>query len=181
MNASKGYGLLDLLLALAIIGIVALLSAPRFSELTDRATPVIESERLLAAIWAARHAAITQGKPVTMKARDNHWSNGWMLFVDENHNGLRESDEPLLQVADPIARQHQLVANSGIGLALSYLPHGESRRPGGGLQMGTFTLCSPGIGNSLQPKKAIVISATGRPRTVHTEDSLNAAACDMFN
>ena len=177
MNHRKGFSLLDVLLALAIVSIVAVLSAPRFNELTTQATPVIESERLLASIWAARHAAMTQGKPVTMKADGSDWSTGWTLFVDSNHNATKDMNETVLHVAEPIKRGHQLKANSGIGAALSYLPHGESRRPGGGLQMGTFTLCAPDKTEGLKPTHAIVISATGRPRTIQTSSQLNASVC----
>lgn len=176
MNAWKGFSLLELLLALAIISIVAVLAAPRFGELTARATPTIESERLLASIWAARHAAITQGKPVTIKAKSNDWSTGWIVFVDENHNAIHEPNERILQVAEPIKPGYQISANSGIGVALSYLPHGESRRPSGSLQMGTFTLCAGNQTEGLQPTHAIIISATGRPRTL-TGPSLAGGLC----
>lgn len=181
MKHQKGFSLLELLLALAIISIVVVLAAPRFSELTTRAKPVIESERLLAALWAARHASITQGKPITIKANDGDWDKGWMLFVDENHDATRQANEPVLHAAEPIKKGHQLIANSGIGLALSYLPHGESRRPGGGLQMGTFTLCAPDKTGNQQPTHAIVISATGRPRTIQAQSQLNASICEADN
>lgn len=176
MNAWKGFSLLELLLALAIISIVAVLAAPRFGELTARATPTIESERLLASVWAARHAAITQGQPVTIKAKGGDWNTGWIVFVDENHNAIREPSEPVLQVAEPIQQGYQITANSGIGVALSYLPHGESRRPGGSLQMGTFTLCKANESEGLQPMHAVIISATGRPRTLKGS-SLSGGLC----
>lgn len=178
MHHHQGFSLLDLLLALSIMSIVAVLAAPQFSELTTRAKPVIESERLLASIWAARHAAITQGKPVTMKATGSDWSEGWILFVDDNHSATQEANESLLHAAEPIKKDHQLKANSGIGMALSYLPHGESRRPSGSLQMGTFTLCAPSPTEGIKPTHAIVISATGRPRTIQSQSQLNASICE---
>lgn len=176
MNTCKGFSLLELLLALAIISILAVLAAPQFGELTARTTPTIESERLLASIWAARHAAITQGKPVTIKANDDDWNSGWIVFVDENHNAIHDPNEPILQVAEPIQRGHLITANSGIGVALSYLPHGESRRPSGSLQMGTFTLCAGNQVEGMHPTHAVIISATGRPRTLQAS-SLSEGIC----
>lgn len=153
-----GYSLMGLLVSLAIAATLMMMAYPSFSGMIDRSRLHNSVDRLYEGIWYTRSSAVSQQQPVVMTARTPDWADGWEVFLDRNADGLQQSDEPILRVANALPDDLRIHSNQGIGGALYYHPDGHSRKPGGALQMGRLTLC---LGNRAQ---AIIINAVGRPR-----------------
>ena len=109
-------------------------------------------------------------------ARKGDWSRGWILHVDPESSGHPHPDEPPVAWDPPVAAPISIDGNGPVDDYVSFVPTGEARRLTGALQMGTFTLCRPGL-----PALQVVLAATGRVRVARTSatcpDAPRATAC----
>ena len=165
---------MGLMLALGLIAMLTTLAVPGFSGMMQRDAVRTSAHRLLDDTRHARTVAVLRQQRVVLRAAPDGWSRGWQVFIDDNGDGRRQAGELVLRRQPALPEPQRLNANAGIGRALSYTPRGTSRRPGGGLQMGSFTLC-PGAAADA-PAYRLVVSATGRPRLAPAEPS-NHRAC----
>jgi type IV fimbrial biogenesis protein FimT len=94
-----GFTLLELLVAVAIAGILATLAAPSFRTLLVRRSVQTAAESLVADMRLARSEALkrstrtvicksTNGANCDAAGVDNNWRVGWIVFVDMNSDGL---------------------------------------------------------------------------------------------
>lgn len=173
----RGYTLIGLLIAMALLATLASLAAPSFSDLRQTAVLDAQRQHVMDALWYTRSEAVSRRVRVTMQARESGWSDGWKIFIDHNQNGHHDPSESLLQQRAALPEGFQLLANRGIGHAASYRSDGRSTQPDGGLQMGTFTLCrlTANTGNIM--RQAIVMSATGRVRIKEDVDQTDDGSC----
>lgn len=78
----RGFTLIELMVAIAVLAIILVLAVPGFRQL-------MESQRLRAAVFdmvtdltLARSEALKRGKDVTLKPITvGSWTNGWQIFV----------------------------------------------------------------------------------------------------
>lgn len=104
-----GFTTIELLVVLAIVGILATLALPGFHDLIDRYRVRQATEDLTATIYLARTEAIKRGGEVILRKATladcagstdaARWECGWFIFVDGNNNNLLESDELLVQTS----------------------------------------------------------------------------------
>lgn len=106
---TRGFSLVEVLVVVALLGILAGLAAPSFSNLFQRYRTDAVREDLVASLQLARVEAVRQGQSVVMErqtgcttlASTQDWSCGWILYVDLNNNGSRDTaTEPVLQTTD---------------------------------------------------------------------------------
>lgn len=165
---ARGYSLVELLVVLAICGILLSVALPSFASFARDARLSSAANDLLSAVALARSEAIKRGARVTLCTSSSGtacepgvgWHSGWVLFVDTNEDGALASTESVLYQAGPMASPLVVVGNAPVRNYVSYIPVGTTRLTGGGLQMGTISLCDGGVG------RQILISASGRPRVV---------------
>jgi len=163
----SAYSLFELVMTLAVAGIVLGLGLPSFGRVVAEHRLRSEADALFHAIHRARKESITRRRVVTLcPSRDGEvcdadgdWSAGWMMFVnrDRRHESRRDAGEPRLLVHRP-ADTVRIVANRQ---AFS-LRSTELRATNG-----TLRLCDR---RSRAPARALTVSYTGRPR-VSREDS----------
>lgn len=161
-----GFGLVELLTAVAVVAVLAGLAAPSTFELVTRERVVVAANDLVHALSAARAEAVRHGQPFTLcrisgvdaleascEARGNDWSRGWILVP-----GTGDPDASPLRVRALDGQALTISFAAPAGARLTFTPSGQ---PTGNFAGGTFRLCPrgrPDLGRS------VVVSRGGRVR-----------------
>ncbi|MFD2753024.1 GspH/FimT family pseudopilin [Comamonas terrae] len=121
---SHGVTSIELLITLAILGVLAALAAPGFKPLIDRWRIRQVTEGLKAALYFARSEAIKRGGNITIQKLPNKtgncntaidtsdWDCGWLVCLDSNNDGTCAAKEVVLQRYDAPANV-QITRTSG--------------------------------------------------------------------
>lgn len=156
---SKGFTLTELLIVVAIAGILLNFAVPSFTETLKDNRMATQINELHATLSYARSEAIIRNATVTMCRSSNgascagSWHDGWIVFVDTNVDGDADAGEQILRVHDG--------RNSDLTLSFDQtrVSYASSGIATGGLN-GTFTLCD---NRGDTRARGLVIGASGRP------------------
>lgn len=170
-----GLTLVEVLIAMTIAAVLGALALPSLRDWRLGYELASHAQYLAGNMSRARSEAIKRGYRVNLcRSIDRHqcaasggWDSGWIVFVDQNHDGWIDEDEPVLAVSEPTPAGVTVRANRPLADYVSYTNLGEARRFDGALQMGTFSLCRSG-----QRLIKVVLANTGRVRIEKT-----AVAC----
>ncbi|WP_191486225.1 GspH/FimT family pseudopilin [Pseudomonas sp. FEN] len=92
----KGFGLVQLLTGIAVIGILARFASPAFSELIASQRRQVSADELANGLQLARTEAILRQQDVVMHALEEDWSRGWRIILDRSGQGHLDPDNPVL-------------------------------------------------------------------------------------
>ncbi|MBK9605486.1 MAG: GspH/FimT family pseudopilin [Betaproteobacteria bacterium] len=158
-RAGTGFGLIEFLIALAIVAILSGVGAAGYRGVTGRTSVAVESGDLLHAIELTRSEAAKRGVRVTLLPVAGDWAAGWTVFVDTNGNRQVDAGEPLILAHARLRSSTRVVANTTPGY-IAFGAAGTPQQYSGAFLAATLTLCDAGVSRS------IVLARTGRPRTV---------------
>jgi len=169
----RGMTLVELVVAFAIAGILIAFAAPSLRESIQNNRMVTQINGLHAALSLARAEAVKRRNNVTMcKSNDGTscsgaWQEGWIIFVDTDHDGSVDGEE-VVRTFDGVPAGNSLLFSQ---THVIYSNKGNARSG----TNGTFTLCdSRGVTHA----KGLVIGPSGRPRLAVDSDengTLNGA------
>ena len=105
---SIGFSLIELMVVLAIAGILMLVAFPSFKDMIHGQRLKTQANDTLAAIVYAKSVALKTRSEVTICALktnvDNQcgtsgteWANGWLVFIDDNGDGVVSENEGVLK------------------------------------------------------------------------------------
>jgi type IV fimbrial biogenesis protein FimT len=165
---AKGFTLLEALVVLAVLGVLVALAVPALSGMQARHQLQAQAEGLLDSLVLARSEALRRQQRITLCPRtlDNTcdatapWQNGWLVFVDANHNAQREVDEPLIEVHGDVPPAVRMGVTSTVKGYFSYGSEGRSQSTGGAFMAGTWRFCQ----STAQEGWQVVSNALGKPR-----------------
>lgn len=168
MQTCKGITAIELMVALGVLAILAMLAAPSFSQMLERQRVIGATNSLLNAMHLARSEALKRNERVTLCPSadgatcrtDGDWSEGWIWFADRGNSGERGEDDPLLGHAAPNLADLNVTGNTPVQDYVSYVPRGTTQRVNGALQMGSFRVC----GGAAEGRR-VIVSSLGRPRS----------------
>jgi type IV fimbrial biogenesis protein FimT len=174
--ALAGATLVELMIGVALAGLLLAVAVPGYRDWIARYELASVAEQLAASLALARSEAIRRGLRVNLCpaldgahcAAGTPWDAGWLVYVDADPDGRNAEDEPVLRAERPPAEGIRVRANRPIEDYVSFNALGQARRIGGGLQMGTFTLCRQGV-----PARKVVLANSGRVRTEESPDGCN--------
>jgi len=162
ITLSRGLTLIELMSSIAIVAILVAVGFPFVGHFYTSQRITSQVNILSAGLALTRSAAIKRNQHVVLcKSPDGShcqrtgasWQEGWLVFVDMDHDRKRGQAERILYINGPFAE----------GLTLKYAAFGSRHyvayRPSGFTRTnGTFTLCDPRY-----PESAKVMK-TGRVR-----------------
>lgn len=167
-----GFTLIELLVTVAILGILAMMSAPSMTESLQNSKIKALSGDLTVAIHLTQSEAIKRGVQVSIKPQQssaNKWLSGWDIFADPNGNGVQDAGDDLIQTYTIDTEGLTLVSEDAVFATwLGFLPSGAAKGNNG--ISGGFRICRAD-GNTTK-SRTITIQATGN---VITE--MGASSC----
>ncbi|MEY3996587.1 MAG: hypothetical protein RL344_930 [Pseudomonadota bacterium] len=135
---SKGFSLVELLIVVAITGVVLAIATPDFIKATRIMQSKHQAKEMSAAIKLAQSEAVRLRQSVTMcRANANQngcntgipagdWSAGWIIFADKDFDKTLDNDElPPLAIKQPVSKNYQVVANTNLANTISFNAAGE--------------------------------------------------------
>lgn len=178
MNYSRGFTLYELMIVLALAGLILGLGAPSFNEFRRNNRLTGTGNDFLGALLMARTEAIKRQQPVSLCASDNASAaaatcsdgafNGWIVFEDLNGSCTRDGGEMLLRGQGPIEKQLKPKATgSCVPFAATGFVTPRAGDPADGVQRVLF--CDErGIaaqtGTTQSAARGLMVTRTGRAR-----------------
>jgi type IV fimbrial biogenesis protein FimT len=164
---ARGFTLVELVIALAIGGILLGAAAPTFGRLLAERRLQDEARRLSDAILFARSEALKRNGPVVICASipadpcgtARRWHEGWLVFADADADAAPGIGEPTLGHDGPAAASVTIAGNRPVARYLRFNWTGQARMQSGALQMGTFEICRAGLTGY-----RVVLANSGRTR-----------------
>lgn len=163
----RGFTLLESLVTLAVVSVLIGLAVPGLAGLRQRQQLQAQAEALWNSLMLARAQALLHQQHVTVCAASGGlcdaaagWHAGWLVFVDGNRNGQRESDERLLEQRGAAPAGIRITGNSTVSRVVGYGAEGRSETLSGAFQAGTVRVCAAGRSEGWE----LVVNAIGRPR-----------------
>jgi type IV fimbrial biogenesis protein FimT len=170
MRYENGLTLIELLIGIALIGVLAGLAIPAFGGVIERTTARTVSDRFQAELAFARSEAVFRRRQVVVCRTPDlwnctyigPWSMGTMTFEDRDNDKIRDPSEPILRTTSPADYGGLHLVDAGRRYHVSFRPDGRS----GGTNM-TLKLCN----RALDPLGLLVINVGGRVRAAEAGPS----------
>ena len=116
----RAYTLAEVLITIAIIGILMGITLPRYGKIRDQGQMASAMTRFTRAVMAARQSAIQRGKPAYFKHDD---SRIWVTLDTTGNN----TDSVIVTAAIDLASQYNVSVTQPMGLvSIAYDPRGVS-------------------------------------------------------
>jgi type IV fimbrial biogenesis protein FimT len=170
MQKASGFTIIELMVVIAVIGILLGLGAPSFTEFVKNNRVTSQANDFVTALQTARSEAVKRGTYVTLCASSdqsscsgsNDWSSGWIIFSDLDQdaspdigtNACLPSEDCIIRTWGELDGDNTLTAASS---SLQFQLSGVVTTGGE-----TFTLT--GAECSGRQVRKITVTAQGRPR-----------------
>ena len=176
MSPVRGFTLLELMTALAIVAVALSVAIPAFSQSRESARSIIAEARLLESLQETVQLATLTGKrAVLCPSADGRectstpdWSRGWIAFLDEDGNREHAEGEPLILAEAALPGDVRLRSTLG-RTRLVFLGNGGN--VGSNV---SFTLCD---GRGAPHARSLILANDGRLRHGKPAEASVAATC----
>lgn len=171
-SGCAGFTLIELLVVVALVAILQSLAAPALSGMVNSLRLTTSVNSLFSSLLLARSEAIKRNsRAVVCKSATGDacitsggWEQGWIVFHDANNNAAVDVGEVVVSRAPALAPSMRFTGNAPLANYVSFTPMGMTKYTSGAFQAGRLTVCPQSAGSA--DARQIVISSTGRPRTV---------------
>jgi prepilin-type N-terminal cleavage/methylation domain-containing protein len=167
----RGFSAIELMVVVSIAAIMITLAIPSFERTRRNAVLATAANDLSASLNYARAHAVKARRMVRVcpstdgtNCSNGAWGSGWLMFVDDDANGLPANTE-VLRLGEPPDSRVALTVPANFTNWIQFHPTGAITGSGG--NSGTFTLCS---GDYHEYSRLVAISATGRVTTKKQPD-----------
>jgi type IV fimbrial biogenesis protein FimT len=121
MKRVDGFNLIELLIAICLLAIIVSLAWPSFGQASARTHLGSAESTVFASINNATNDSFLRGQRLVMCPSDtsrmcisgHEWSQGWIVFEDNNENRQRDQDERLVQTQDAFESDLRMFSSVG--------------------------------------------------------------------
>lgn len=177
-----GFTIIELMVAMAVAAILIVVGIPTIRTMLNSSERSTKLNDMVSTMNIARSESMKRGTDVTICRRadgsttacassacvstthSNCWESGWLVFSDDNSDGLRDAGEELIRVYEYDSMRHSM-ATDDYTTSLTYGSNGAPNTPG------MFTYCidwnADGDYSDTEDSKnwrAVSVNSTGRPR-----------------
>ncbi|WP_428852464.1 GspH/FimT family pseudopilin [Imbroritus primus] len=161
----QGVTLIELLVAIALLGLIAALGIPNLAGILERQRALLLADRFAATLATARAIALAERRPVMIAPHGQGWRDGWQLCVDHDDDERCGRADRTVQQTPPAPSGALLQwTSSTTNDDIRFAPVGYSRRKTGGFVAGTMRII---VGNTI---RLVTLSAQGRVRICAPSD-----------
>lgn len=127
MKKQIGFTLIELMVALAVVGVVVAIALPSFGELLKNNRMATQANAIITSLHQARNETINRGTQVRLEplVAGTDWSAGWQLRID----GSNPSDNDFTDAEDIVIRSYEALKQSTLISDVNnivYLPDGSA-------------------------------------------------------
>src|SRR3972149_9890446 len=124
MNRQAGFNILEMMVAIAIAGVISVLAVPAFGDLLKNNRLATQANDMINSLHYARSEAVNRGRniriePLTAGAT---WTTGWRVCIDAN------TDNDCADVSDIILRNYDRIEGASLVSSqnsITYRPAGD--------------------------------------------------------
>ena len=186
MKKDTGFTLTELMITLAIVGILLVVGVPSLKTFMQGNQLIATTNELLSALHVARSEAIKLNTRVSICessdgetcSKTGSWKNGWIVFVDGNVVNPGDLPGDLVNTGKPcskpdtdcLLRIHGAISDKLLSVSaanvssFTFTSRGLPKAANGASQAGVFSLCSFDSSDNVIDSRAVILSFAGRVR-----------------
>jgi type IV fimbrial biogenesis protein FimT len=189
VSRSRGFTLYELMMVLAIAGVMIALAMPSMGEFMANNRMTSVANDMLTAVYRARSESVKRHTQTILcfspdfeadePECDGDGSQGWIVFADTDADGAVSDDEEVLLRHGPIPNTIALTStpNDNAGY-VAFNNAGFARNIGLGQALRGVVMCdkrgnkATASGPEYSAARAMTVSATGRPKVTRIVDTI---------
>ena len=166
-RSTQGFTLTELLVTLAIAGILAMIGAPAMGSLLARTQDANTEASIADSLRHARTAAVMDNARVLVCPSNDgvhchagdDWQHGWIVARDADHDGQPDATAPIIATQSAMPAGIRMITSEGRS-RITFQPSGSA----GGSNV-TFTICHA----NARAGKSVIVANSGRVRLAGAE------------